>query len=339
MNRAFHINRHLITFGIPLGLLVILIILIKSSTLTGGKTMEMAITADLLLTVPLIYFLLIRKTDIPKTTVVPVMVIGLLIGTYLLPKESQTYLMLFKTWALPLIELSVLTFVVIKVRGAIKTYKAQKEGTPDFFHALKDTCYQIFPRKVVFPIVTEIAVFYYGFIHWRTVPLSENEFSYHKKSGTLALLATLLFIIAIETVVLHFLLVTWSTIAAWILTALSIYSALQIFGFAKSLSKRPIVINEDSLTLKYGILSEVEIPIKDIETIERSGRPLDEEDKLSRTLSPFGEMESHNLILQLKQAHTLVGLYGIKRQFKTLGLHIDEPEEFIGALNKAIQPS
>ncbi|MBO3696839.1 hypothetical protein [Roseivirga sp. E12] len=336
MNRAFHISRHLITFGIPLSLLAILVIFIKSSTFTGGNTIDLAITADLLLTVPLIYLLLIRKTDIPKTTVVPVMVIGLLVGTYFLPKENQTYLMLFKTWALPIIELSVLTFVVFKVRGVIKAYKARKDATPDFFHALKDTCSQIFPRKAVFSIATEVAVFYYGFIHWRTIPLSKNEFSYHKKSGTPALLGALIFIIIIETVVFHYLLISWSSIAAWVLTALSIYSGIQIFGFAKSLSKRPICINEDYLTLKYGILSEVEIPLENIETIELSGRSLDEEGTLTRTLSPLGEMESHNLILHLKHEQTLISLYGIKRQFKVLALHIDEPEDFKNALNNVI---
>lgn len=335
MNKAFQINRHLISFGVPLVLLGMLIVLMKTSSITVGDTMSLAITADLILIVPLVYFLLIRKTSIPKTTVIPMMVLGLAIGTYFLPKEGQTYLTLFRVWALPVIEVSVLTFVVIKVRSAIKTFKALKDGTPDFFHALKSTCCEIFPRKVVSPIVTEIAVFYYGFMHWRTIPLSANEFSYHKKSGTPALLGALIFIIAIETVVFHYLLMSWSSVAAWTLSALSIYSGIQIFGFAKSLTKRPICVNEDSLALKYGILNEVEIPLEDIEAIELSGSPL-AEDKLTRTLSPLGEMESHNVILHLKNEHTLTGLYGIKRNFRVLGLHIDEAEGFKKALHNKL---
>jgi hypothetical protein len=35
-----------------------------------------------------------------------------------------------------------------------------------------------------------------------------------------------------------------------------------VFGFARSLSKRPISINNESVTLKYGILNEVEIPFR-----------------------------------------------------------------------------
>ncbi len=257
MNRTVHINRNLINFGIPLALLGILILLMKSSFPSGNDSLNLAITADLLLTVPLVYFLLIRKSEIPNTTIIPVLIIGLLIGSYFLPQESQTYLSIFKTWALPVIEISALIFVIIKVHSAIRKYKALKGSTPDFFNALISTCQEILPKRLVLPFATEVAVFYYGFINWKTREIRENEYTYHKKSGTPALFYAVILIIAIETVAIHFLLTQWSSVAAWILTALSIYTAIQVFGFAKSLSKRPISINKDSLTLRYGILNEV----------------------------------------------------------------------------------
>ena len=105
MNRTIQINRNLINFGIPLALIGTLILLMKSSFLIGNDTLNFAITVDLLLIVPLVYFLLIRKSEIPNTTVIPVMIIGLLVGSYFLPQQSQTYLSIFKTWALPVIEI------------------------------------------------------------------------------------------------------------------------------------------------------------------------------------------------------------------------------------------
>ena len=289
--------------------------------------MELAITVDLLITIPFIYFLLIRKTDIPKTTVIPLMVIGLFVGSYFLPQESQTYLSIFKTWALPIIELSILSFVVIKVRAAIKSYKQLKDASPDFYSTLISVCHEILPQKLVMPFATEVAVMYYGFINWKSRPLQENEFSYHKKSGTPALFGAFIFIIAIETVAFHFLLIRWSTLAAWILTGLSVYTAIQIFGFAKSLSQRPITINTSSLTLRYGILNEVEIPFTNIESIELSQTAL-EKDPLTKTLSPLGELESHNVVIHLKSSSHLVGLYGMRKEFKVLGLYVDEPVNF-----------
>lgn len=320
------LDRSLLTFGLPLSLFGLIIFLIQFSPLAGNDPLNFAITADLLLTVPLVYLFLIRKTAIPKTTAVPVMVIGLLIGLYFLPKESQTYLVLFKTWGLPIIELSVLTFVVLKVRSAISKYKHLKGASPDFFSALKSTCHEVLPKSAVMPVVTEISVIYYGFLNWRTRILQKNEFTYHRESGTPALMGAFIFIIIIETFVFHLLLAKWSVIAAWILSALSIYSVLQIFGFARSLTKRPILIVENSLILRYGILNEVKIPLSDIESLELTSQSV--ENLGFAKLSPLGEMESHNVVISLSKENTMVGLYGIKKRFKVVGLHVDEPKKF-----------
>ena len=335
MHKHLNLNRNILAFAVPLILFSILILLIKSSLMAGNDTLDLAISADLLLTVPLLYFLIIRKTEIPKTTVVPVMIIGLLIGLNLLPVESQTYVLLFKTWALPIIEISIITYVIIKVRYAIKKYKTLKGVSPDFFSALKSTCSEILPKKLVTPFATEVAVFYYGFFNWRKKTYEDNEFTNHKNSGTPALLGGLVLVLAIEAFVLHILVAGWSIIAAWILSALSIYTAIQIIGFARAFAARPISINQDSLSLKYSLLNEVTIPINAIESIELSKKEMDK-DPLTKKLSPLGELESHNMIIRLKEEHQLTGLYGMKKNFKVLGLYVDEAERFKNELRKVL---
>ncbi|MDN5214803.1 hypothetical protein QQ020_22175 [Fulvivirgaceae bacterium BMA12] len=336
MNRIIEVNRHFITFGIPFCLFGILILLMKSTLLNANDALSLGISIDLLIVVPLVYFLLIRKTEIPKTTVIPVMVIGLIIGTYFLPQESQIYLTLFKTWGLPVIEVSVLTFVAIKVGSAIRKYKTLKSSTPDFFIALKDTCYEILPKKLVLPFATEVAVFYYGFVDWKTRELNKNEFSYHKNSGTPALMGAIIFMIVIETFVLHMLIERWSINVAWILSILSAYTAVQFLGFAKSLARRPISLNNKSLTLRYGIMNEAEIHYSEIDTVTLSKKDL-EKDKLTKRLSPLGELEGHNVIIKLKRENTLTGLYGIKKKFKVIGFHIDEPNDFKEKIENVLQ--
>ena len=335
MNRTISFNRNLFIFGIPLSLMTVLVFLMNSSLLPGGDLLSLAITADLLLTIPLVYFLLIRKTDIPKTTVVPVMVIGLIIGSYFLPLESQAYLSLFKTWVLPVIETSILVFVILKIRNAVKIYAQLDSSAPDFFSDLKSTCSHILPSKLVVPLSTEASVLYYGFVNWRARPLLENEFSYHKKSGSPALFGSLVLIIGVEIVALHFLLSLWSESVAWGLTALSIYTAIQMLGFAKSLSQRPISIHENSLSLRYGIMNESEIPFSKVSDIELSRKSL-AKDARTKKLSPLGDLESHNVIIRLKSDCELVGLYGMKKKFKVIGLHIDEPSAFAEKMNIAL---
>lgn len=233
-------------------------------------------------------------------------------------------------------ELSILSFVIYSVRKGIKRYKLNKTESFDFFTTLKNTCYEILPKGIVIPVVTEIAVFYYGFLYWKKRELKENEFSYHKDSGTITLLIAIIFIVAIETVVFHILLAKWNSIAAWILTFLSIYSGIQIFGFLKSMLKRPISIATDQLYLRYGIMTETAIDLKDIDTIEISSKDI-ETNKETRKLSFLGELEGHNIIIRLKKENELIGLYGIKRKYRNLALYVDDKIEFKNRINSTLQ--
>lgn len=337
MNKAISIQKNLIIFGIPLLIIGLMVLIVKSSMfINSPNELSIGITFDLLLTVPLVYFLLIRKTKIPKTTVVPFLVLGIAICTLILPSENQYYLNLFKTWIFPIVELSILSFVIYNVRKGIKRYKLNKTESFDFFTTLKNTCYEILPKGIVIPVVTEIAVFYYGFLYWKKRELKENEFSYHKDSGTITLLIAIIFIVAIETVVFHILLAKWNSIAAWVLTFLSIYSGIQIFGFLKSMLKRPISIESDRLYLRYGIMTETTIDLKDIDIVEISSKDI-ETNKEIRKLSFLGELEGHNIIIRLKKENELIGLYGIKRKYRNLALYVDDKIEFKNRINSTLQ--
>ncbi|MEC7771906.1 MAG: hypothetical protein VX798_12030 [Bacteroidota bacterium] len=333
--KSAQLTRNIINLGIPIGLLVILIIITQSSQMVGNDILDLSITIDLLFTVPLVYFLLIRKTKTPKTTIVPVLILGLLVGSYFLPKESQTYLELFKKWILPLIEISILTFVIFKVRKAVKHYNAKMDLTLDFYDALKNSSHEILPKNLASIFAMEVAVFYYGLINWKKRIVQDGEFTYHKKSGAPSLFMGLLMVAAIETVGLHFLLSKWSETVAWIMTALSIYCVFQLLGFAKSLSKRPIFMADKSLILRYGIMGETEIPFSIIDDVVLSTTDL-KKDKSTLKLSPVGELEQHNVVINLKKENTLLGLYGIKKKYKTIGFYVDEPHDFIEKMEIAL---
>lgn len=337
MNNTINLKKNLILIGIPLLIIALIVLVAKSSLFTNNPNiLAIGITFDLLLTVPFLYFLLIRKTNIPKTTVVPFLIFGIIICSIILPLENQYYLNLFKTWLLPVVEVSILLFVVYNVRKGIKRYHLNKTNSFDFFTALKNTCYEILPKAAVIPFATEIAVFYYGFIYWRKRTLKEHEFSYHKDSGTISLLIAIILIVAIETVTLHVLLAKWSNTAAWILTVLSVYSGFQLLGFLKSMLKRPISVENDRLYLRYGIMKETTIDLKDIASVEISSKDI-ELNKITRKLSFLGPLESHNIIIHLKNENELIGLYGIKKRYKILALYVDDKVEFKKLIDSVAQ--
>ena len=334
--KTLSLRSNLIALTIPFTLFGALILLIMHY-LPGEKNgmLDLAVSLDLLITVPLIYFLLVRKTSLPNTTIIPVMITGLIIGTYFLPTESQKYLNAFKTWALPVIEISVLIIVAGKVYQAIRKFKS-KGITQDFYTTLKAACQELLPQKLVLPFATEVAVIYYGFISWRTRKLKSNEFTYHQESGMPAIMGAFIFVILIEAIALHLLLTRWNPVVAWVLTGLSIYTAIQVLGFAKSIGRRPIVVDNQQVIIRYGILNEVDIPVSNIQTIECSTNPL-EKDPMTKTLSPFGDMEGHNVMIRLNEELMLIGLYGFRKKFKTLALHVDNPQRFVSSVTDEME--
>jgi len=322
---------------IPFIMILSLILIIKSSFFSENpQILSNAITIDLLLIVPLVYFLIIRKRKIPKITVVTMFVLGVILLSVFLPKENQTLLDGVKTYFIPLLELGIFSFLVYKTTQISKAYKKEKKSQ-DFYSTLKLAAAQVFPKKIALILVTEISVIYYGFIKWKSPKLASHEFSYHKKNALISILAGFTLIIIAETVGLHSFLVKWNLIVGWIVSFLSAYTALQFFALTKSVMMRPITIDAENklLHLRYGYFTEMSIPTEEIEKIEFSTKDLPE-DKSVLTFSPLGGIGEHNIILHLKGEMKFSGIYGIKRKAKSLAIFIDDKERFKKLLEESV---
>lgn len=336
MNTTLNPKNYALIFGVPVLCAIALIFLARSALFQQYPAeLSLGITIDFLVTIPLVFFLLIRKTKIPKTLILPITVIGMLLAGYLLPVEHQEVLGYFKTWGFPIIELVVVSVVLYKVIKATAYYRKHSKSGFDFYTTLKVTCNDIAPKGVASVLTSELAVLYYGILSWKKRPLKNNEFSYHKNSGTLTLLIALIFIIGIETFVLHILLAKWNTIVAFVVSGISIYTALQLFGFMKSMAKRPITLTKDALFLRYGIMGEATIPIQQIDSIDLSNKPL-EEHPMNRKLSFLGEMEQHNIVIKLKNTNTLQSLYGMTKAYQTLAFYVDDPKGFRNRVSEVL---
>ncbi|WP_103867010.1 hypothetical protein [Aquimarina sp. I32.4] len=329
-------SNNLLAFGVPLLLFLSMILITKSEVFeTNTNMLSIGITADLLFTIPIIYFLLIKKINVPRTTTVPLFVLGLFIAFYIIPKEHQALLHWVKNWIFPFVELGVIIFILYKARKVIQRFKTNAKYEVDFFSVLKDTSLEILPKKIAVFLAMELAVIYYGFIFWKKRDLTDNEYTYHKNSGTISLLLAFILVIGIETSVIHILLSKWNITVAWVASSLSIYSGIQIFGFLKSILKRPFVIDGDKLHLRYGILSETTVYINDIESIEVTTKLIT--DPSIKKLSPLGELESHNMILSLKEENTLIGLYGTQKRYKKIAFFVDDKDRFKTEIDTALQ--
>ncbi|QCK16825.1 hypothetical protein [Mangrovivirga cuniculi] len=314
---------------IPFLLLIAVIIIGTNVDLAvADSIISQAIIFDLLITIPLVYYLSIRETKIPLTTLIPLLIVCTAIGFAIIPEKNQYYLQAFKTYALPLFEIAIISYFIYKVRKAILQLNKNKSNNPDFYDALIKTCKEIIPAPLVKPFAAEVAIFYYGFFKWKSPRLKSNQFSFHKSSGSIALLSILILLIVAETFIIHILLVRWSVVFAWILSALSVYSGIQIFGLIKSIPQRPCYIDDEKIILRYGVFNEAKIHFANIESIEISNKDLPE-DKMTKNFSVLGKLESHNIIIHLKKEDSFSSFYGLKVRYKSLGIFIDQKQEFV----------
>ncbi len=335
--KSITVKRKIFIFGIPLLLVFISFLILKSNTYKlNPNLMSFGVTFDLLVSIPLIYYFLIRNTNISKTSLSIIITLNLLIASLLLPKQNQFYLTVFKNWILPFIELIFIGILMFKVKKTLRAIKKEEHQNADFFTILKQVIHTIVPKKVATLLATEIAVFYYGFIYWKKPKLKKNEFSYHKNSGIITVLIAFMISGIIEIFVIHKLLLKWNKSVAFILTFFSIYTIIQLFGILRALPKRPITIKSNGLDLKYGIIAATFIEFTNIQSIEIYTKDAEDEENI-HYFSPFRKLEGYNVKIVLKEEQFMEGFYGVKKKIKNLVLFIDDKNEFINQTKLALQ--
>jgi len=326
MTANTHLSKgHLaLIFGVPL-LLILSVVYLTTFPFAASKNFSYAISMDLIFTAPLVYYFLIRKTKISKLTVVTLAILGIYIAYLVIPEEHQKIINLARYGLIPLVEISIVAFIILKIRKLWVAVKSVKNESPDFFTTLKIAVHEVLPKRIAPAFVLEIAMIYYCFFAWKKPTIPNNAFTYHKKSGLSLIFGVFIGLVLVETFVFHLLVERWSPIVAWIGTSLSLYSIIQIIGIIKSASRRPIILEDEKVLLRFGIMSETEVRYEDIEKIELSQRTINN-NPLAKKLGT--ELTSQNIIIYLKKENTIHGLFGIKKKFNTLSFFVDDHKLF-----------
>ncbi|GET46444.1 hypothetical protein [Capnocytophaga felis] len=335
MNKVIRVNRFFLAFGIPILIYTFCYILSHQTVFQQNKNIfSNLIIFDLIIFTPVIYFFLIRNTRLSNKSSVLVFIIGIVLASHIIPAENQFFIEIAKRWGVPIIELSVMAFVFIKIFQTIKKHKAEKTSQLDFYTFSKKIFCRIAPNKIGNFLATEIALMYYAFFVWKHKKRATYQFTTHKKSSAVSTLGAFIFIILIESVSVHILVYQWNEIIAWVLTGFSIYSAIMIFGIIKSIIYRHSVVENQEITLYFGLLSEAKINIKEIDRIELISKGINQEEKSNKSLSPFSNTDGYNIVIYLKNEHQINGMYGFKRNYKILTLQLDDNEKFKELIEK-----
>ena len=105
MERSITLNQAVLILPLLIGAFLIGLVL-TSRSLIITDTMSNAITLDFCITIPLLYYLGIRKTEIPRYTVLSVFALCLVLASYVLPFDRQNLLTQIKIFALPALGVS-----------------------------------------------------------------------------------------------------------------------------------------------------------------------------------------------------------------------------------------
>lgn len=256
---------------------------------------------DLMITVPVLYYLLLIRPGYSSWTMLAtVFLAGARAVGFVLPAAMRSGMPPLRWLGVPL-ELGIV--VTLLRRG----------GTRGVAGAL---------------LATEVQVFYYGLLAWRARPESEPDsrsFSLAEASGYGMFSLLLMMAIVVEILPLHLLLQQWSHAAAWIGTALGVYSFIWMLALRRSLALHPVLVGPETVRLQIGFLRRVEFRRHQIRGVRR----ISAADVPGAALVVFNDPQ---WLIEFREPVAVRGLFGRRKMVTSIGAAVDDGAGFGAAL-------
>jgi hypothetical protein len=290
--------------------------------------LSLAFAFDLVLTSPLVYYLLVvRRGHAPAVTLLPVVGAGLALCEALLPPELS-WLLLAAGALMGGVEALVLLWLLTRLRHLRRDFRAARAAGALPYDALVSALERWSDNPLVARLVgTELMVIYYGVAGWRRRPPA-GGFTHYRECGWPAVFGVFAGLTLVEIPVMHLLLSAWSPAAAWVATALGIYSLIWLLGDLQAMRIAPSRVEAGALHLQVGMRWRARVPLTQIAAVELRPDP-DEEGPEVLEARTLGEA---NLALTLAAPILVEGPFGIRREARRVRLSVDDPEGFAAAL-------
>ncbi len=308
--KSLPLNFVLVAFGI---IATSLFIISSPAFDKNNSFTAFAVTFDLTISITVAYyFLIVRKYKIFTLSVLPVYIVTVMLAYLIIPTVHQNYLAYFKE-LIVIPELTFLTFLIIKIRVVVKKFKNTNFITKDFIEQLYTGLNKVFRNKILSGVfATEFSVIYYAITFWKRkkeVNDGQKYISTYKNTFYFALWFMLTMGIIVEGFSLHIFIGKYSNAAAWVFTAIGIYSLLFIIADFSAMVRRPIVITKDLLYLRCGLRWRAVIPFEKIELIQPVKNFKDD----SKEYVNISSAKQPNAILVLKEPLEVKGLYWLRK--------------------------
>ncbi|MEW9503075.1 hypothetical protein [Jeotgalibacillus marinus] len=273
------------------------------------------LTLSMMILGPLIiYLLLIRPKSMPKLLTYGSFILCLGASYLIIPSSQKGFFNQILVLLLPVVEVSIIIFVVYSIVKSIIRYKRSNTNKRhDFLEVARISLEPKLGKGFVLEaVLTELSVYYYSVLVWFKKPFVEVQgtYSYHKTSQIKTFVILLLILLVVEGALFHYLIQKWSDIFAWIFTILTIYALFYILGLYNSVKYLPHASTKDKLTIRLGYQSSIEVNINNIETINKAKeRELGVKIPKGTYLSLLW-IDSPQYELSLKEPALMKGTYG-----------------------------
>ncbi|QPC98844.1 hypothetical protein [Qipengyuania soli] len=228
----------------------------------------------------------------------------------------------------PLVAAAALTIALFLGWSALRFLAAVRQGQP-----IDAAAMEALPESMA-PVVrfasAESRVMRLALFGWRRaqdIPAGAVGFSYH--CYLLPMIWTLLVLQGIELAVMHFLLLQWNPTVAWIWFALGMAGGLWIMGLAQSFRIYPVLLTEEGLRVRSGIMIDVLVPYAAIGA-QVSGFAR-EQVKDGGTFNQ-AVLSWPNVMLALDHPLRVKPLIGRAREVSAVAMRIDDSAAFNEAL-------
>lgn len=126
---------------------------------------------------------------------------------------------------------------------------------------------------------------------------------------------------------MHLLIALWSPVAAWLLTALSLYTVLWLIGDYRAVRLRPTLLHDGALEVRVGMRWNRRLPPAGVHAVRPApASPLPGSTPGYLNASVVG---SPNLLLELTGPLEARGPYGWRKEVTLLGLTVDDADAFL----------
>lgn len=284
-----------------------------------------ALTFDLAITLPLIYLWTNVRTGIrPTAALLPIFIVGVSLASMVVPRAAAGgFLEQLHLLAVPA-EIASIVMVVRRLRSA------PKDGTRD--ERIEAATEAVLGRGIAATAVAgEISICAHAFAGTRT-PAGQKELRVSGTDDWSTIAACILMLLTFEAIGMHLLVQLWSVKAAWVLTALDIYSAIWIIGDARALRALQSSVEGDALRVRLGLRWSACVPLRLIEDVRAVAH---EAEWKNRGTLKLALLEDPTLFVQLAEPVAVRGFVGITRRVSALAVRPEDPEAFLRALSDA----